>query len=233
MKYAREYVKRYSTFVYRRAIGLSMATFAVVLASGMLFTFLAGSLNTVNVSVELVFWLLLMLLLVLTIAVGFASAHLSTIKHMTISEHKMHTKYVGVWLVILVIGVLVFSLPFVLLTYGMGPSTFLLGFGGMLWVLYLSGGMLFRQYYHEIAFGAAILWGVALVGVVVGTNFANITAVQSYRTVSFVTSVLTLVIVFGFIGLMLLFNSTRDFTDEIERPLKASTQSRTRRRRRR
>jgi len=232
MKYAREYISRYYLFVYRRALGLSMSTFAVALAVGMLFTLLTGPLASSNIVADFVFWILLMLLVVLTVAISIASTHVSTVKHMTEVERRAHSKYFGIWLIAVVLGVLVFSLPLAVASYGVEPLAFLVGSGGILWVLYVSGWAVFRHYNHEVAFGAAVLWIVALAGVMVGGSFINATATQAYRSISLATSVVTLVLVFGFIGLMMLFHSTMEFTIEIERPLLRKPASRQRQRRR-
>jgi len=230
MKYARDYISRYYLFVYRRALGLSMATFAVALSVGMLFTLLTGPLGSVNLAAEFVFWILLMLLIVLTVAISIASTHVATVRHMTETERRAHSKYVGIWLIAVVVGVLVFSLPLVLASYSLEPLAFLIGSGGILWVLYIAGGALFRHYNHEVAFGAAVLLIVALAGVIVGGSYANATNTQAYKAVSLAASVVTLVLVFGFMGLMMLFNSTLEFSAEIEGPLLKKPAPRSRRR---
>ncbi|MCW6161514.1 MAG: hypothetical protein LVQ97_04985 [Candidatus Micrarchaeales archaeon] len=218
MKYARDGIKHYWVFAYRRALGASMVTFAVALAAGILFSSVLGSVFLINPVISFVFWLLLILITAFTIVISFVNAHSSTTKFMNSKELPIHKKYVGAWLAIIVIGILSFLLPLLFVSYSFEPLIFLFTFGGILWIMYISVAALFRYRYVELAFGAVALWAVFVVSALLlaGNSSSASIASSSYAEVTTITFTVMIILVFGIIGMMMLFNSTNDFIHEIE-----------------
>lgn len=220
MKYAREHVKRYWVFAYRRALGISMVTFAITLAVGMIFTTLFANTFYVHPVAELAFWAFLILITAMTLVVSFASAHISSLKLMTEHESRQHSKYVAVWLFSIIVGVIVFTLPLVLINSFIAPLMFLFSFGGILWVLYISVTILFRHSYRELAYGATALLIVFAIAMLAVTGSLSNTQLylnaQAYVAATLFIAMATLIIVFGGTGMMLMFNSTNEFVREFE-----------------
>jgi 4-hydroxybenzoate polyprenyltransferase len=129
-------------------------------------------------------------------------------------EHKKHTKYTGAWLAALVIGALVFLMPILFLNSYIEPFIFLFSFGGILWVVYFSTAFLFRNYYHELAFGAIILWIFFALGI---AEFNSFLLLSPTGLLPLAVAMVVLIITFGIVGTMLLFNSTKDFVVDFER----------------
>ncbi len=219
MDYAREHIKRYWIFSYRRAIGISMVTFAMALAVGMVFTALISTLPNANPIVEFAFWMLLILITSLTLIFSFMNAHASSIKFMDQMEHMKHSKYVGIWLTSIVLGALIFLFPLFFVTNAIEPLIFLFSFGGILLVMYLSVGLIFKHTYNELAFGAVALWIIFIVSIIATTEGAATLNVplSAYLSVNLFISISSLIVVFAFIGLMLLFNSTKEFVTDFEK----------------
>ncbi|MCL4362864.1 hypothetical protein M1439_00245 [Candidatus Marsarchaeota archaeon] len=219
MDYARDHIKRYWIFSYRRALGISMVTFAMALAVGMVFTSLISASPYANPVVEFAFWMLLILITSLTLVFSFMNAHASSIKFMTREEHMTHSKYTGIWLASIVLGALIFIFPIFFVTNAIEPLIFLFSFGGILLVMYLSVGLIFKHTYTELAFGAAALWIIFIVSIVATTEGAATLNVptSAYLSVNLFISISSLIVVFAFIGLMMLFNSTKEFVTDFEK----------------
>jgi len=218
VNYAREHIKRYWVFAYRRALGISMFTFAIALAIGMIFTSMLASLFIISPLVEMLFWFVLILITALTLTVSFVEAHISSVKYMNMVEHQKHSKYVGIWMTSLVIGALAFILPAIFIqNYYLEPIILLFSFGGIMWVLYASVRMLFKHSYFEIAYGASVLWVIFIIGlaVVVGNGINPITS-SEYIVILFV-SMASLIVVFGSVGMSMMFRSTKDFVADFEK----------------
>ncbi len=225
MKYAREHVKKYHDFAYTRAMGTSMITFAIALSVGIIFTLLFNGIIGYNYGPYFWFWLLLVAITVFVLVVSFANAHMYSIRYMNKKERRQHSKYLGIWVLVLVVGALVFTLPALYLmprialsynpSYSLMPLVFLFGFGGILWVIYLASAFIFESFYHEVAFGAVMLWIIFGLGVF---NFGNILSSYFLANTSLVLamSAISLILVFGFVGLMLLFSSSRILSSKID-----------------
>ncbi len=220
MKYAREHVKRYWIFAYRRALGISMVTFAITLAIGMIFTSLFANTFYVHPVAELAFWAFLIIITTMTLIVSFTSAHLSSVKLMTEHESHQHSKYVAVWLFSIIVGIVVFTLPLVFINSFIAPLMFLFSFGGILWVLYISVTLLFRHSYRELAYGATALLIIFAISMLAVTGSLSSTQyylnAQVYIAATLFVAMATLIIVFGGTGMMLMFNSTNEFVKEFE-----------------
>lgn len=221
MKYARKNLQKYHDFAYGRAIGASMVTFAIALAVGMLFTLFFSTYAGYNFLAYIGFWALLMVFTIVILILSFASAHRYSIKHMTKKERKDHSSHLGIWILALVVGGLVFTLPAfyflpgTLVNSAFMPFLFLFSFGGILWVLYLASASIFESFYHEIAFGGVILWVIFALGIFdFGSIFSGYAMLNT--NVVLALSAISLVLVFGFVGLMLLINSSRKLMAALE-----------------
>ncbi len=214
MKYAREHIKRYWVFEYRRALGVSLITFAIALAVGIVFTVLMSNMALPNPIDNMMFWALLVIFTSLVLVSSFANAHILSVKYMNIEEHIQHTKYVGGWLTILVLGAIAFMLPIIFFNNIYEPIMLTFGFGGIFWVLYLSVRFLFKYSYYEIAIGGTALWAVALLSAlsVMATN-ASSAAASSF---TLFISIISLIIVTGFIGMSLMVNASNEFAHEFK-----------------
>ena len=214
MNYAREHIRRYCAFAYRKALGASMVTFAIALAAGFIFTSIMNATLAPNYMLDLSFWAVLIIITTFILVINFVNAHVSITKYMNDYEHKKHTKYTGVWLAALVIGALVFLMPILFLNSYIEPFIFLFSFGGILWVVYFSTAFLFRNYYHELAFGAIILWIFFALGV---AEFNSFLLLSPTGLLPLAVAMVVLIITFGIVGTMLLFNSTKDFVVDFEK----------------
>ncbi|MDE1868510.1 MAG: hypothetical protein KGH60_00890 [Candidatus Micrarchaeota archaeon] len=230
MHYARPHIKEYWNFAYRRALGISMMTFAIALAIGVTFSTLLGSLSIVDYGAQLVFWLALIAITAIVFLVNFAHAHASTVKFMNEQEHRKHTKYTGIWLIVLVIGAIAFTMPVLFFTSFMEPLMLLFGFGGIFWVLYFSVYLLFRHHYPEVAISALVFWIVFAIGVV-GVNASALNA-ATYTAFALFMSIITLVVVCGFTGVSLITNASRELVVDFRARTASASRSRARRRRR-
>lgn len=228
MKYAREHIRHYWSFAYRRALGISMMTFAIALAIGITFSTLLGSLAIVNYGAQLAFWLALIAITSVVFIVNFAHAHASTVRYMNEEEHRAHTKYTGMWLIILVVGAIAFTMPVLFFSNFMEPLIILFGFGGIFWVLYFSVYLLFKHHYPEVAISALIFWIIFAVGLAgVSTGALN---AATYTAFALFLSVMTLIVVSGFTGISLITNASRELVEEFKARTERSGRGRARRR---
>ncbi|MEM0202026.1 MAG: hypothetical protein QXR73_02520 [Candidatus Micrarchaeaceae archaeon] len=221
MNYAREHIKRYWVFAYRRALGISMFTFAIALAVGMLFTSMLSNIFFLSPIAAVLFWAVLIIITILTLTVSFFDAHTSTVKFMNMEERHNHSRYIGIWIFSLVIGALVFILPTIFSQdYGVEPIILLFSFGGILWVLYASVRVLFKHSYFEIAYGASVLWIIFVIGIafVDGTT-GGLNTSQSVA-ITFI-SMASLIVVFGSMGITMMFKSTKEFVVDFENVMRA------------
>ena len=240
MRYAREHIRRYWAFSYRRALGISMLTFAIALAIGMTFTAVLSSFLYVNIAAEFAFWLLLIVITTIVLVSSLISAHISTVRYMDEYEHKIHSKYTGAWIVVLAIGAIAFFLPVLFFNNYIEPLVFLFSFGGVLWVFYLSVLLIFRHTYHEIAFSALALWVIFAVGMFALYSSNNLYAVGIQQSAniarfSLFLSMISLITIFGVTGMALVFNSSNAFVSEIKyliNAMESETKPRTTTRRR-
>ncbi|MGC8669578.1 MAG: hypothetical protein ACP5TL_00280 [Candidatus Micrarchaeia archaeon] len=218
MKYAREHIKRYWIFEYRRAIGISMLTFSIALSIGVVFTSLLYALSISIPVYEIVFWSLLIILTALVFITNFVNAHLLSIKYMTNEEYKKHTKYMGGWLTILIAGAILFTLPILFFQSFYEPLIILFGFGGVLWVLFFSIKILFKYSYYEVAIGASAFWIVVLMSTLSIMSFSSSISNQYViESLSIFISILSLIVITGFTGMSLLVNASNEFSHEFKR----------------
>lgn len=213
MKYAREHVKRYWAFSYRRALGVAMVTFALALAIGITFSSMLQSFNVINYPTQAIFWTVLTAMTIMVLVVNFVQAHISSVRYMNEEEHRSHYKHMGAWIAVIIFSALAFVVPIFYFSSYIEPLTLMFSFGGILWISYISVAAIFRHYYNEIALGAVVLWamfGISMVGIYNTASHANLGAFSLF------ISILTLIVTFGAVGITLLSNSSRAFVSEFE-----------------
>ncbi|MDE1810508.1 MAG: hypothetical protein KGH66_00485 [Candidatus Micrarchaeota archaeon] len=226
MEYARSHVKRYWGFAYRRALGISLITFAIAMATGVAFSSMLGAGGNTGFTSTIIFWGFLILITAAVLVANFVKAHTSCVKFLTNEEHRHHSRHMGIWMAALILGALAFLAPMLYFGSAVEPLVLLFSFGGVFWVLYLSVLMLFRHSYNEIAVGAIALWAVFFIGVM---NISGTSAAVNPAYVLFISTI-ALIIVCGFTGIMMVSISSNEFLSEFENS--ASKRGSTRRKRR-
>jgi hypothetical protein len=214
MRHVNDNVGLFWQFMYKRALGMTMVTFAIILAVGVIFTVLINSVASYNYMADIAFWGLLIAITIIALIVNFANAHRATVKYMSIMEHAKHSVNMGIWTAAITVGIVVFSLPMLFFSAFYVPIIFLLTFGGIMWVIYISTIAIFRNYYHEIAIGASALWIAFIVG---GLEFSF-----SYTNVYLANFILlstmaVIILVFGIVGGAMMFNSHKSIRDGYEK----------------
>ncbi len=204
MRHVRPEVEKFWDFAYRRAIGISLVTFALLLAVGIMFTTTLGGLIGQNYFIYAAFWTLLVVIMVFVFAAAFASAHILSTKDMSKKEHGHHSVYMALWVLAAACWVAIFVTPFVFIQ-DVPTSVIMLSFAGVMLAIYLTTAMLFEIYHHEVAYGAIILLVAFFI------TFFNVGGILP-NGVSPVTvlmlSTITIVVVAGFTGLMLLISAS-------------------------
>ncbi len=200
MDYVRDHIKKYSIYIYGRTIGIALLLFA------LLFTIVVVSITLIgipNLNINSVFLItgLLFGFSILIIIINVINAHHSIIKLMNKKEHMIHSKNVGIWYVILIITVIILLLPLSILNTHQRIITLLFSLGGILLILYLSIGGIFKHYFHELIFAGAALW------IIFGISAFYSNSVP-YVLEYFIT-LTSLLIIFGISGIAIIFNSSQ------------------------
>lgn len=235
MDYARAHVKRYWGMAYRRMLGIAFITVSVSLAIGLTFTALTGNLAVTNVASYIVFWAILALGTLVILLTNFFHAHVSSVGYMNELEHRSHSKHMGLWMIVIVVGIVAFLSPVFLVNLYIEPVYLVFTVGGIFWMLYLSVNLIFKHSYGELAIGGAALWIMFFLGIleISGSAFSNSTI--AYFSTYFAAMVITVVV--GFTGLALIYNysneSMREFRNVIEKLERESRGGAPQRRRRR
>ena len=119
------------------------------------------------------------------------------------------------------VGALAFIVPAVYSQdYAAEPIMLLFSFGGILWVIYASVRVLFKHSYFEIAYGGSVLWIIFVIGI------AFLSGVQGPLNTSQGVAVLfvamaSLIVVFGSLGITMMFKSTKEFVVDFENVMRA------------
>jgi hypothetical protein len=201
-------------FMYKRALGLTMVTFAIILAVGVIFTMLINSVASYNYAADIAFWGLLIAITIIALIINFANAHKATVKYMSLAEHAKHSINMGIWTASITVGIIVFSLPMIFFSAFYVPIIFLLTFGGIMWVIYISTIAIFRNYYHEIAIGASALWIAFIVG---GLEFSFAYTNVYLANFILLSTMAVIILVFGIVGGAMMFNSHKSIRDGYEK----------------
>jgi len=214
LKYARPYIKRYWAFEHKKALGLSFIVFAVVYSIGLMFTTILSSFFLVNM-VNLFAMILLLFILAAVVIIGsFINAHNKSIRLMNKEEHTKHSKHVGAFFILMVLGSLAFMLPMLLNVYP-GQLMLLFSTGGVLLLLYIFLLLLFDYRYYEIAVASIFLWVVFVFTVffVAPIYYSN---APLFEAVSLLIASVTLVTVFAISGMVMLHSAANEFLSDFK-----------------
>jgi hypothetical protein len=212
MDYVREHIKRYWGMTYRRTLGVSLVTFSVAMGIGLTFTILTHSLAVTNYLNYLIFWVILMLAVLLVALSNLFASHTSSVRYMHDLEHSTHSKYMAIWMISLVIGTTLFFLPLLFSNAYTEPVMLLFALGGVFLVLYGTISIIFKHRYGELAIGGVAFWIMFAFSMLeLGNSQLNIATRSS---LSLYVAAMSITIITGFVGLAMLFNSTKEATRE-------------------
>lgn len=208
MDYLREHVKRYWGMAYRRTLGISLITSSMVLVIGLIFNILTQSIANANYFTFLIFWTILVLIALFVSLSNFFTAHVSSVKLMHEEEYKSHSKRMALWMISIVVGVIVLLTPLFLVASYLKPIYLLFAFGGILLVLYASIALIFKHDYKELIIGAAACWFMLILGLMLINNTQF--NIQTIANFNLYFAVMSIMIIFSFTGIAMLFNSANE-----------------------
>ena len=161
--------------------------------------------------------MILMLAAVLVFLANFFGSHTSSVKYMHDVEHRAHSRQMGIWMILMAVGIIAFFMPLLFTSSYMEPVMLLFTLGGTLLVVYGSIAILFKHSYKELVIGCLAFWIMFLFADVELGNAAISLASKSYFSVY--VSAMSIVIITGFVGLALLFNSANESMREFKRDM--------------
>ena len=233
MDYVRDHIKKYWGIAYRRTLGIALIALAISLAIGISFSALRGTLAVSNSPGYIIFWLLLAVIAIVTFLSSFVRSHLISVRFMNDTEHTSHSKYMAIWMISIVLGVVAFLLPLLFVRSDIEPLYLLFTLGGAFWIIYLSVRFIFKHSYNEIAIGAVALWAMFAFGMYQFSNAVGTTYIANSNFALYFAA-MTITVVSGFVGLALIINSSREaliaYTGSFK-PTASSSKKRTKRRR--
>ncbi|MGC8710548.1 MAG: hypothetical protein ACP5RF_02990 [Candidatus Micrarchaeia archaeon] len=214
MKYARPYVKRYWIFEHKKALGLSFIVFAVVYSIGLMFTTILNSFFLVNITNIFTMALLLFILAALVIIGSLVNAHNKSTHIMSKEEHAKHSKHVGIFFILMILGSIGFLLPLIFDVY---PGSLLLLFsaGGILLLLYAFLILIFDYKFYEIAIASIFLWAIFIFSVFFVAPIYYLNA-PLFEAISLLVSSVTLVTVFAVSGIVMLHSAANEFLNDFK-----------------
>lgn len=212
MDYVRDHIRRYTKIAFRRTLGIGLVTLCVMLAIGLVFTTLSDRLLFSGFG-YLVFWIILIAMAAFTFLSSIVRSHIASVRYMNEKEHSAHSTHLGLWIIFSVLGVILFILPLLFVSSYLEPITLLFSFGGAMIVVFITVMLVFKHSYGELAIGGAALWFMCALGLLeLSSSALNVATKNSF---SLYFAAMTLTIVAGFVGLTLLFNSTRESLYEL------------------
>jgi len=211
--YVREHIKRYWGISYRRTLGIALITLSVALAIGLTFTILTGALALTNYYSYIFFWIILVIMIMFIFLSNFISSHVSTVKYMNEEEHESHSKYMAAWMISLVVGIIAFMIPLLLAKSYYEPMLLLFSFGGAFMVIYVTVVSIFKHRYEELAIGGVAFWIMFIIGI---TELSSNSQLNTLTKMSFSLyfAAMCITIITGFVGLALIFNSSKESMHE-------------------
>jgi hypothetical protein len=220
MDYARGHIKRYWGIAYRRTLGITFITVAIMLSIGLTFSILRTTLAVNDYVHYFEFWIFLVVLAVVIISTSFMRSHIASVKFMNEAEHKSHSKYMAAWTISIVLGIVVFILPLLFVKISLEPLMILFSLGGVLLVLYTTVLLIFKHSYGELAIAAVAFWATFVLGLLQLSN-PNLTAIAASNFALYFAA-MAISVISGFTGLALIINSSRDALGEftIANPVK-------------
>ncbi len=228
MDYVRTHIKRYWGIAYRRTLGLALITLAIVLSMGLTFNILRSVLAVSSYLDYLSFWLFLIFIAVITVASSFFHSHITSVRFMSDIEHKSHSRYMAIWMVSIVLGIVAFILPLLFVRANVEPLVLLFTLGGVLWILYISVMSIFKHSYGELAIGGAAFWIMFIIGVM-QLNNSSLNYVGSSNFALYFAA-MSITVISGFTGLALTINSSREALGELTGAFEALGKRKRRRR---
>jgi uncharacterized integral membrane protein len=155
MDYIRDHVKRYWGMAYRKTIGVSLITFAIVLAVGLTFTLVTQEFATASYVTYIIFWALLLLIAIFVLLSNLYTSQVSSVRLMHEDEHKVYSTRTGWLMIAIVVGVVAFLMLLFFVPPYVEAVTLLFISGGVFLILYVCIRILFKQKYnvHLWSFG--------------------------------------------------------------------------------
>jgi archaellum component FlaF (FlaF/FlaG flagellin family) len=218
MDYLRDHVKRYWGMAYRRTLGISLITAALVMAVGLTFNILTHNITNASYLTFLVFWTVLVLIALFVALSNLFNAHVSSVKLMQEAEYEVNTRRIALWMITIVVGSLALLSPLLFIASYLQPIVVLAAFGGIFLVLYISLVLIFKNSYKELIIGAVAYLFMVIFGLsqLHGTLF-NISTLANFNLYF---AVMSIMIISSFTGLAMLFNSTNESNVEFMKMVK-------------
>ncbi len=210
-----DYKKKFYTYTYSKAMGISMITFAIALSIGVSITTAVSTFAATSTLSPIQIWSVLIAATVIIIISSFSYAHVSSIRYLEEQLHNELSKYKAAWITTIIIGVIVCVMSILYINSPIEPLVLLFSFGGVFWIIYISIDMLFAERYSEVAAGALALWAVFFIGLFE----SRVNYLLSNGSLALLVSSVTLIAIFGVTGMTLLVNSSNRFNEEISKYL--------------
>ncbi|MDE1850761.1 MAG: hypothetical protein KGH54_03135 [Candidatus Micrarchaeota archaeon] len=209
VRHAREHVRRFWVAQNRRTIGLLMVMFAIIYATGFVFTTLLAQDFMGNVPGVLFMWGILFAIGLGLIMASVGVKHFSTTSMMSAKEHAVHSRNIGIFLVGIGIGAVLFALP-VTLVPGFASLMVLFSLGGILLLMYTFLNAIFGHRYYEIGFASLVMWIVFVIGAFAFANIAYSNPPE-FRSLSLMVASITIIVVFAITGVLMLYRAGAEF----------------------
>lgn len=205
-------MQKYWASQNRQVMGLILIMFAVIYSVGFVFTTLLVqdfALNIMNVETM---WAVLLAIGIAVVVGTVSRKHIINARLMNSKEHNIHSRNIGIFLIAITIGAILFALP-VTLVPADASLMMLFSLGGILLLLYTFLNTIFGHSYYEIGLASLAMWGVFVIGAIslAPTAYSNLLLFQS---LSFLIASVTIIIVFSMTGLSMLYRSASDFHQE-------------------
>jgi archaellum component FlaF (FlaF/FlaG flagellin family) len=214
----REHVKRYWSMSYKRTLGISLITSSMVLVIGLVFNILTQNAINAHYLTFLIYWVILILIALFVSLSYFFNSHVSSVKLMDDEEYKVNSKRMGLWMICIVTGVIVFLSPIFFLPDYTEPIVVLFAFGGIFLVLYASVRIIFKNSYKELIIGTAACWFMVAFYIIQVSNLQQ--SAQSLASYNLYFGVMSIMIISSLVGLAMLFNSANESNIEFMKMVK-------------
>ncbi|MGI0141202.1 MAG: hypothetical protein ACREBF_00925 [Candidatus Micrarchaeales archaeon] len=215
VRHTREHVRKFWMVQNRRTIGMLMVLFGVLYAIGFMFSSLMETNFADSISSVLVLWGVLFVLAIGAVVFSVAKKHGGTTAIMSGSEHRIHSRNIGIFLIAMVIGAILFALPVALVP--MAASLMVLfSIGGILLLLYTFVNTVFGHSYYELGIASLIMWAAF---VVTAFGFAGMlySNPPAFQAISFMTTAITVVIVLALTGVVMMYRASEEFHREFRK----------------
>lgn len=195
-------------------IGLILVMFAIIYSVGFVFTTLLVQQFAYNLTNVEMMWGVLLAIGIATV-VGVASRkHILNAKLMTGKEHNIHSRNIGIFLIAITLGAILFALP-VTLVPADASLMMLFSLGGILLLLYTFLNTIFGHSYYEIGLASLFMWVVFVIAAITlaGTAYSNYPV---FASLSFIVASVTIIVIFSLTGLSMIYKAAGDFHKEFK-----------------